>query len=424
MPTIIKNCSEIEKLTVENIDNNGYWDYSESEIDEMHNVHAYPAKFPAFIAEKAIKYAFNEGLTVNTISDVFCGCGTVALEARKHNINFWGCDINPVATLIAKAKSQQYQFNTYNSYRKSINDLITRIEIESDSYKQANDRLKYWFKEEEYLKLLRIKKSIDMIVPNGKYRNAFYCIFSSILKSASVWLTKSIKPQVDPNKKPKDPIKSFCDLSSNFGELVKKQTISYSKIDIETCSFLTKRSLPKVDLIVTSPPYVTSYEYADLHQLSTLWLGYTDDYKSFRKGTIGSAYNNNKNLTSYRLNNIGQALINELQNNQNIATSQVVSVARYFSDMQNVTQKCYNMLNKNGIALFVIGDTEYKGTRIYNSKHLVQSLMESGFKEVSISKRKISNKLLTPYRDENGKFSSDKTSRKIYHEEFIVIAKR
>jgi len=38
------------------------------------------------------------------------------------------------------------------------------------------------------------------------------------------------------------------------------------------------------------PPYVTSYEYADLHQLSTLWLGYTDDYRKLRSGSIGSLY--------------------------------------------------------------------------------------------------------------------------------------
>ena len=89
--------------------------------------------------------------------------------------------------------------------------------------------------------------------------------------------------------------------------------------------------------------------------------------------------------------------------------------------MQYAVQKCYDMLANNGMALFVIGDTEYKNVKVNNSKHLVESLMQSGFSEVSIAKRKISNKLLTPYRDENGKFTSDKSKREIYHEEFIVI---
>ena len=32
-----------------------------------------------------------------------------------------------------------------------------------------------------------------------------------------------------------------------------------------------------VDLVITSSPYVTSYEYADIHQLSTIWLDLADD---------------------------------------------------------------------------------------------------------------------------------------------------
>ncbi|MBK7966586.1 MAG: hypothetical protein IPK10_15810 [Bacteroidetes bacterium] len=49
-------------------------------------------------------------------------------------------------------------------------------------------------------------------------------------------------------------------------------------------------SKPLVDMLITSPPYVTSYEYADLHQLSTLWLGYANDFRDLRDGTIGSLY--------------------------------------------------------------------------------------------------------------------------------------
>lgn len=54
-----------------------------------------------------------------------------------------------------------------------------------------------------------------------------------------------------------------------------------------------------------------------------------------------------------------------------------------------------------------------KGTQIHNSKQLVESLIRSGFREVSVSKRKITNKILTPYRDENGKFTNDKEKREI-----------
>jgi hypothetical protein len=82
------------------------------------------------------------------------------------------------------------------------------------------------------------------------------------------------------------------------------------------------------------------------------------------------------------------------------------------------------MLNDNGACFFVIGNTEYKGVKIDNARHLVEALFEQGFSNVDIDRRKISNKILTPYRDKNGKFSSDKESRKIYSDEFVIFARK
>jgi hypothetical protein len=45
----------------------------------------------------------------------------------------------------------------------------------------------------------------------------------------------------------------------------------------------------------------------------------------------------------------------------------------------------------------------------------------AGFEEIEVTKRKISKKILTPYRDNKGKFTSNKNSRKVYTEEFIII---
>src|SRR3546814_11916196 len=60
--------------------------------------------------------------------------------------------------------------------------------------------------------------------------------------------------------------------------------------DIRYANVLTvARPRQSLDLIVTSPPYVTSYEYADLHQLSSLWLGYAQDHRELRVGSIGSS---------------------------------------------------------------------------------------------------------------------------------------
>lgn len=399
------------------------WNFSKDTELSMHSIHAYPAKFPAFIAKKAFDYAEAEGVHITKVADVFCGCGTVALEAKAHCKDFWGCDINPVATMIAKVKSESYDLDVMRNYYRLISIAYPNVEALTTAYEKANDRLKYWFTQASYLQLLRLKKAIESNVPEGKYLDAFYCLFSSILKSASKWLTKSIKPQVDPNKKEIMVWDAFVQQYNKFVKSIEQingKSNCRSSISIQNENFLEAADVPNVDLIISSPPYVTSYEYADLHQLSSLWLEYADDYRDLRRGTIGSLYNSEGyTINMEQLNSVGKRIVTELLTTQR-ATAKVRSVARYYVDIQQAIQKCSQMLCNGGMALFVVGDTEYKGVKINNSEHLIQSLIDEGFTDIKAAKRRISNKLLTPYRDERGRFSSDKSSRTIYHEEFII----
>ena len=411
----------LNSACVDNINIDETWNFADDKELLMHTIHAYPAKFPAFIASKAFEYAKDEKVSVNTVADIFCGCGTVALESRVHNKEFWECDINPVATLIAKVKSTTYNIVKLNNYYNIIIEQISNSNYSDEIYDNANERLKYWFTKDNYIELYKIKSAID-ILPNGKYKKAFLCIFSSILKSCSKWLTKSIKPQVDPQKKTLNVLDTFSLQYNKFIKSVKETTgMQYNpKVVIKNNNFLTIRKLPSVDLLITSPPYVTSYEYADLHQLSSLWLNYTDDYRSLRKGSIGSTYNSEAiNNCLDDLNNVGKKIVQSLIENDKMC-AKTRSVARYYLDMQHVVQRCSKMINPKGMAFFVVGDTEYKGVKIMNSEHLIQSMIDCGFSDLKIAKRNISNKLLTPYRDETGKFSSDKTKRTIYHEELII----
>lgn len=414
------NVNGIDNLDYDTITVDENWnDCDEAELI-MHTIHAYPAKFPAFMASKAFEYAQNEGVNIVRVADIFCGCGTVALEAKNHNYQFWGCDINPVATLIAKVKSNEYDKSIFEKYYLQILEKYKKIELPEDVYTKANERLQYWFKKKSFCELLKIYMAINEKVLEEKYSEAFSCIFSSILKAASRWLNKSIKPQVDPDKQEIDVLKKFQSQCCKFIKAIDEIQESNTNIEINCESFLTISNLPQVDLIVTSPPYVTSYEYADLHQLSSLWLGYADDYRELRKGSIGSIYNSNDFTIDFnKLNGTGKQIVKSLQETDK-ALSKVKSVARYFIDMQDAVERCAQMLNKNGMVFFVVGDTEYKGVKIQNSKHLVEAMESNGYTDIKIAKRTISKGICVPYRDEKGKFSTDKSKRKVYHEEFII----
>ena len=105
MGVTINNFSTVE---LDTLPINDTWDGRDVHENLMRRIHEYPAKFPAFITTKAIQYAESQQIKVDTVADIFCGCGTVAYETVKANRHFWGCDINPVATLIARTKSRHY----------------------------------------------------------------------------------------------------------------------------------------------------------------------------------------------------------------------------------------------------------------------------------------------------------------------------
>lgn len=139
--------------SVSRVDIEDEWNFSNDTEFTMHSIHTYPAKFPAFIAKKAFDYAKAEGVNIKKVADIFCGCGTVALEAKMHGKDFWGCDINPVATLIAKVKSESYDIAKIEEYFLLVSTRYPHVEVSDDAYEEANERLKYWFTQNSYIQI-------------------------------------------------------------------------------------------------------------------------------------------------------------------------------------------------------------------------------------------------------------------------------
>ncbi len=411
-------------------DSASYWDFGDQRgrrEDPIHRIHSYPAKFPAFITTKALEHAERQGVDVKVVADVFCGCGTTAVEAKRNGKNFWGCDINPVATLIAKVKTRRYRDAVLGRYFEAIQDEFRRIQPSPDDRAWITDRIRYWFDDRNVDDLLRLDRAIRQRVPaNSTYRSFFRCGFSNILKPTSRWLTKSIKAQLDPHKSPRGVMEAFTEQFALMRETCKQNRFPARapKVHIRTRNFLAPAAPAcRADLIVTSPPYVTSYDYADIHQLSTLWLRCTSDYRALRKNMLGNQYRvpaPDQNA----IKDLGPTVEDTYSSLLDKERRKAHSVGRYFLDMDKVVAKCRKMLNENGMAVFVIGNTEYQGVRIDNAGHLADCMQRAGFHNIQKIPRKVSLKIMTPYRDARGLFTRDSTQRRVYGEEFVIIGRR
>jgi DNA modification methylase len=177
-----------------------------------------------------------------------------------------------------------------------------------------------------------------------------------------------------------------------------------------------------VSMIVTSPPYVTSYEYADLHQLTALWLEYTRDLSDFRKRFIGTSYHSKKDLT---LNSaIAEKIRSELLKKDKKTAEEV---STYFSEMNQVFAEMKRILKKGGKTCIVVGNTKLRDVEILNAEVFAEQLQNLGLKIVEIIKREIPSKNLPSVRDKKtGKFAAinSKNKMSVYPTEYILIMEK
>lgn len=404
------------------------WSFSESRsIDTWtHGYHRYPAKFIPQVVKKLLETYAVEG---NTVADVFAGCGTTLVECKIHGFRSVGVDINPVAQLITNAKINPVRPELLKALSRELQEVISMY-VEGLSVLDGNhSRIDYWFRPEEKEKIAYLYCLI-LELKNTKARTFFLCALSNILKNCSRWLQDSTKPQVDPNKKPVDPFVAF---NFQVKKMLRRNEMFYNTLKAEKklsvdCKIKlkdarkTKIQANSINAIITSPPYVTSYEYADIHQLTGYWFEYINDLTAFRKNFIGTFYSQNKNLNVK--STIATKIITTLsKKDQRLAAE----VANYFNDMYGVAAEMKRILAPDGVVCLVVGNTTLRNVKVKSAEAFAEILRLNGFGIEQVIKRQITNKQIPTIRNKiNGRFTrlNAKDSKKVYPNEYIIIARK
>lgn len=417
------------------------WSFSQFQRSDTtkltHSYHRYPAKFIPQLVDKLIEEYTKEG---DLVCDPFGGCGTTLVQSKIGGRKSVGFDINPVAKLITDTKTRAIEPVKLYRARESF---VSKHKFFSKKAKAPShsDRIYYWFDKNIVRQLDNIYLSI-LSIKDKEVRFFFLCAFSHVLKNCSRWLMKSIKPTVDKEKVYPNPDVTFL---RHLDSMIKKNDQFHlslkesGRLNVPTKMVLwnSTKTLPlndsSVDLIVTSPPYVTSYEYADLHQLSLLWFGddkkhfktwdkFTDKFFSFRKEFVGSSYKSvtNKDFSS----TIAEDIVFNLGIKDRGLSE---SVASYFVDMKAAFTEMYRILKKGKTACVIIGNTELQGVPILNAQVATEQMANIGFSKTEVIKREVSNKMITPWRDgKTGKFTSKLSNNKkrAYEFEYVLLMQK
>lgn len=425
-----------------------------------HGYHRYPAKFiPQLVRRILDSYSVPEAL----VGDPFLGSATTGIEALRSGRRFWGADINPVALLISRAKCHPISPQTLKppwqrldkqlvalprTGKRELTDAekerICAINIASAS---SDERLDYWFPA-AHTKVLEQLLQLITALRDRTIREFFLCAFSNSLRSCSIWLSGSTKPQKDLTKILSDPVEGF---RRQVRDMIRRNAIYWEDLqqsNIKPESLATRCAIElqdarrsrledgQLDLIVTSPPYATCYQYLELHQLTQLWF---EKYRIIERSDLRHACIGGKGVSareqcatasSTGSKTADDALSKLAECGKGAAANTVDRETRalryYFQDMQTAIREFARVVVKGKYLVLIVGDSCKRGIAIPTSAALAEMAVAAGFHLERKIVRKVPARVLVSTRDKStGRFSSvARSDTQVYPEEDILILKR
>lgn len=292
-----------------------YWTFKEdAERDYVHGLFAYPAMMVPKM-QREILDAFSSNLPSGegiTIFDPFMGSGTILVEGMLHGYNIVGVDINPLAYLVARVKTEIY---STKRLKKSIDNLLGNISKNTIVQVPTKfENIDKWFKPEISNELDIIKQEIrkeDCL----KIRRFMWAVFSDTVRTVSNARSCTYKLYMKTEKAIKNYDKSPIDVFSEYIIAAYEGIVSFqNKLAAEGHLFETKRGKKykgnidirlantidissqicekyTPDLIITSPPYgdnETTVTYGQYSVLELRWIDLNDIKRDIDTSVIDS----------------------------------------------------------------------------------------------------------------------------------------
>ena len=385
-----------------------------------HGLHPYKGKFYPQLAKGLINLRHLPAGA--RVYDPFCGSGTTVLEGYLNGYSSFGCDLNPLAAKIARAKVGILDVNP-DIVREAIGTLANKIEdapiAPAEEWEQFGeaclDEIQSWFPGPVVSKLNWLLRSIRS-VSDGVIRDFLEVILSSIVRDISQQEPTDLRIRRRKEEiTDADAFNLYLDALGNQYERIERfwsirgyspNTFRHCRVvegDARDADTIKRLGLEdgSVDLVLTSPPYATALPYIDTDRLSMLVLfGMTS---STRRPIEHSLVGSREVMTETRrkleqmiidragplpedvhdylftlLGRISRADVGFRRKNM------PALLLRFFEDMTRVIRNCHTVLSVGGEAMIVVGDNrirvDHEYERIPTTDFVEAIAIDNGFR--------------------------------------------
>lgn len=429
------------EVDIKNIDENGGYDPYKLKWDETINFpttrklkvygnriyNRYPAR-SIFLVPRATIYQKSKGTELN-ILDPFMGSGTTAVEGSLFKANIYGTEMDPFARLISDVSIFRFNNDEINELNQ-IFDTITlnwREENIDNKYYPILNNIEYWFSENIFEDLLRLKSFLYKNIDNDKYLNFMKIVFADCIKPSSKMERQSTKPYIsskfDKQIKPVDEsfIYSFTahlDAIMQYNKYNKDYDKKINWVGFDATSFNSIDA--QIDLAITSPPYLNAFDYTQIIKVESAWVGtlQNGDINVLRNTQVGHEKRFN-NIISNEVIIIFEEYYNLIINSKDKSKKNGVKIAQtclsYFNDIYKNLFCVWESLKEGGEYHMIIGDNTVKGIEIPTHKLIIELSIKIGFEIIGYYKYLIKDHRTSIPRNNNG--------GKIKYEYVIILRK-
>lgn len=378
------------------------WDFKNANTKEYtHCFHSYPAMMIPQVARRIIEiYGGNATL----LFDPYCGTGTSLVEANLKGINAIGTDLNPLARLIAQAKTTKIDSKALDKYLYDFTNYLFSKSFKEEDYSTITlpciTNIDIWFSKSVQYKLAIIFNYIIQKIDNVFIQNFFKVAFSETIRETSNTKNGEFKLVRDKKLIKTEDLDVFGiilgKLSRNKEGLINFIKVCPQNVVSHIYSFNTVLSIPydlvpqeSVDIVVTSPPYGdsrTTVAYGQFSRFANEWLGFHNANK-IDNLLMGGRKNN---VNNFKFNNdLLNDVITAISNKDNKRAMEVVS---FFKDYESSIVNVSATIKKGGVVCYVVGNRTVKNINIPTNKITAQLFEQNNFVHMETIVRNIPNK--------------------------------
>jgi site-specific DNA-methyltransferase (cytosine-N4-specific) len=406
------------------------WDYRGEFTKQLtHGFHSYPAMMIPQVARRLIERYSEPGATV---LDPFCGSGSVLVEARFLGRNAWGVDLNPLALLIARAKTTPIAPERLAQAYAGIRARLYSAAAQAAAIPQFFN-LDYWFKPAVALQLARIKRAIEDVA--GAYGDAvsefFLVPFSETVRLCSNSRSHEFKLYRYPPAKLRahnpDAAALFREKAEkNVERMAEFYQAAQENPAVWCRTLLADATAPlpipegAVDVVVTSPPYGdsrTTVAYGQFSRLSAQWLGFADEAVR----NLDSSLMGGRALPTLSHALPAPSLDEALHQIAAIDPARARQVLSFYDDLAKALANVARLLRPGGYACIVIGNRRVKRVQLPTDLIIAELGAALGLVPQEIFVRNIPSKTM-PLK--NSPTNVAGALEPTIHREYVVVLKK